>query len=161
LKNSRLPNVALIREIGTSGAYLAATGADTIYASPFSDVGGIGITMSYLDNSQKNSFEGLQYQELTSAPFKDYGSPDKPLTEAERALFQRDLAEYHNTFVAQVASNRNISTTEVERLADGSALPGTLALEEGLIDHLGNQESTRSWFAEQLGIDQSEVIFCE
>src|SRR3989338_5883796 len=57
IKASPLPVAALILEYGTSGGYLAATGADTIFASSRSDVGSIGITMSYLENIGKNTKE--------------------------------------------------------------------------------------------------------
>lgn len=160
-KRSPLPTVALIREIGASGAYLAATGADTIIASPFSDVGSIGITMSYLDNSAQNKNEGLEYISLSSGKFKDSGSPDKPLTSEERALFERDLKIYHDTFVTQVSENRNMPREEIERLADGSAMPGSMALEKKLIDSLGDQDTAREWFARTLGISKEEVVFCE
>lgn len=161
IKSSPLPIAALIREIGTSGGYLAATGADTIFASPLSDVGSIGITMSYLENVGKNTKEGLRYVPLSSAPFKDSGDPNKQLTAAERALFERDLKIYHDEFVKKVAENRNMSVEDVAKLADGSSLPGTLALENGLIDALGNQASTRAWFAEQLGLTVPDIEFCE
>lgn len=161
IKASQLPVVALIREYGTSGGYLAATGADTIFASPLSDVGSIGITMSYLDNVGKNTKDGLRYVQLSSAPFKDYGDPNKPLTAAERALLERDLKIYHNEFVRQVAENRKMTVEEVAKLADGSSMPGALALENGLIDALGNQVATRSWFAQQLGLTVPEIEFCE
>jgi len=161
LKASSLPVAALIREYGTSGGYLVATGADTIFASPLSDVGSIGITMSYLENVNKNAQEGLRYVPLSSAPFKDSGDPNKSLTAAERALFERDLKIYHDEFVRQVAENRNMSVEDVEKLADGSSMPGALALEHGLIDALGNQAATRSWFAERLGLTVPDIEFCE
>jgi protease-4 len=160
-KNSSLPVVALIREIATSGAYLSATGAQTIIASPFSDVGSIGITMSYLENTLKNSKEGLEYVSLISAKFKDYGNPDKPLTSAERDLLERDLKIYHDQFVKEVAENRNLPIEQVAKLADGSSMPGALALENKLVDALGDQETARAWFAERLEITPEEVIFCE
>jgi len=160
-KNSSLPVVALIRENGTSGAYLLATGAETIIASPFSDVGAIGITMSYLDNSKKNTNEGLQYVSLASAKFKDYTNPDKPITSDERNLLERDLKIWHDQFVKEVAENRNLPVEQVAKLADGSSMPGVLALENKLIDSLGDQETARSWFAEQLEISSDEVVFCE
>ena len=160
-KASPLPVAALIREVGTSGAYLAATGADTIFASPMSDVGGIGVTMSYVDNVAKNAREGLGYVQLSSAPFKDYGDPNKPLTSAERALFERDLKIYHDDFVRQVAENRNMPVEDVAKLADGSSAPGALALENGLIDALGNQASTRAWFATELGLSAADIEFCD
>lgn len=161
LKRSALPSVALIREVGTSGAYLAATGADTIITSESSTVGSIGVTMSYVENVEENETLGLNYVELTSAPFKDSGSPDRALTDEERALFERDLAIYHDVFVREVSENRNLPLESVQELADGSALPGALAKEAGLVDTLGDKETARAWFAEKLGLEPSEVVFCE
>lgn len=160
-KHSSMPVAALIREIGTSGAYLIATGAKTIIASPFSDVGGIGVTMSYLENTAKNANEGLQYVSLSSAKFKDYGNPNKPLTPAERALIERDLKIYHEQFIKEVAENRDLPIEQVAKLADGSSMPGALALENKLIDAVGDQETARAWFAEQLKLKPEEVVFCE
>lgn len=160
-KHASLPLVALIREAGASAAYLAATGAKTIIASPFSDIGSIGVTMSYLDNTAKNAEDGLRYISLTSAKFKDYGDPDKPLTVDERTLLERDLKIYHEQFVKEVAENRNLPIEQVAKLADGSSMPGALALENKLIDTLGDQETARAWFAEQLKLPLEEVVFCE
>jgi protease-4 len=160
-KRTPLLVVALIREVGASGGYLAASGADTIIASPFSDVGGIGVTLSYLDNTEQNAKEGLRFVSLASAPYKDYGDPNKPLTSAERAIVERDLKLYHEQFVKIVSENRKLTIEQVNELADGSTLPGALALESGLIDALGDQETARMWFAERLEITPNEVVFCE
>lgn len=161
LKYSFIPTAALIREIGASGAYLIATGADTIFASELSDIGSIGITMSYLENSRQNEQEGLRYVSLASGKFKDSGDPNKPLSEEERALFERDVALAHEIFVSEVAENRHLPREQVAVLADGSSMMGTQALKNGLIDTLGDQEATRFWFAEQLGLPPEEIIFCE
>ena len=161
LKNLSLPTVALIREFGTSGGYLAATGADTIIASPFSDVGSIGVTLSYLENWEKNTKEGLRFVSLSSGKYKDYGNPDKPLTADERNLLERDLKIYHDQFVKEVSENRNLPIEDISKLADGSSMPGELALQNKLIDALGNQETARAWFAGKLGMNSEEIIFCE
>jgi len=160
-KRSPLPVAALIRDTGASAAYLAATGADTIIASPFSDIGSIGITMSYLDNSEQNKKEGLQYISLTSGKFKDSGSSNKPLTEEERKLFDRDLKIYHEQFVKEVAENRKLPISDVSKLADGSSMPGSLALQNKLIDQLGDRETARTWFANKLALENSEIVFCD
>lgn len=161
VKNLSLPTVALIREYGVSGGYLAATGADTIIASPFSDVGSIGVTLSYLENWEKNAKEGLRFVSLSSGKYKDYGNPDKPLTAEERALLERDLKIYHEQFVKEVSENRNLPIEDVAKLADGSSMPGELALQNKLIDALGDQETARAWFAGELGKSKEEIIFCE
>ncbi len=161
LKRSTLPSAALIREVGASGAYLVATGADTIIASPLSSVGGIGVTMSYLTNAERNKLEGTEYVALASAPFKDAGSPDKAITPEERARFESDLKTYHNVFVQEVAANRGLSEEEVAARADGWAVPGAEALSQKLIDALGDQETAREWFATHLNKSKEEIRFCE
>lgn len=161
LKKNPLPSGAFIFDIGASSAYLAASGADTIIAAPMADVGSIGVTMSYLQNTQYNELNGQEYIELTSAKFKDAGSPDRPLTQEEKALFQRDLDLAHEEFVRMISENRDIPQDEVTKLADGSTLPAKLALEKKLIDAIGNKETAREWFAQQLELTPEEVIFCQ
>lgn len=160
LKKSSVPVAAFVLESAASGGYLVATGADTIIASPFSDIGSIGVTMSYLDTTSKNAEQGFKFVSLASGEFKDATNPDKPKTEAERALFKRDVAIMHEEFVDQVAENRNLPREDVAKLADGSTMPGKLALEAKLIDTLGTKETARAWFAEQLDLAPEEVIFC-
>ena len=161
LKTSTLPSAAFVFDMAASAAYLAASGADTIIASPMADVGSIGVTMSYLQNTKQNADNGLEYVELASAKFKDSGSPDRPLTLEEKALFQRDLDLAHGEFVRMISENRNLSKDEVAKLADGTTLPAPLALESKLIDAIGNKETAREWFANELGLSPEEVIFCQ
>lgn len=161
LEESPLPSVALVGDYGTSASYLASLGADAIIASPFSDVGSIGVTMSYLENTAQNDGAGLRFIPLASAPYKDYMNPDKPLTAEERKLLERDLKLYHEYFVGVVAEKRELPVETVAKLADGSSMPGTLALENKLIDALGNRTTAREWFAKELGMLPQDVIFCE
>jgi protease-4 len=160
-RTSALPVVGLIREAATSGGYLAAAGTDYLMAAPYSDVGGIGVTMSYLDYTTQNEESGIAYVPLTSAPYKDYGSPDRALTAAERALIERDLSIYHDTLVARIAQLRELPEERVRALADGASMPGTLALEAGLIDALGTEASVPETFAGILERDASEMVICE
>lgn len=160
LKKSSMPNAAFIIDSGTSAAYLISSAADTIIASPFSDVGSIGITMSYLDYSAQNSASGIEYISLASAKYKNYGDPDKPLTDEERTLLERDLAVWHDVLVAQIAENRGMSVEVIAMLADGSSMPGRLALEAGLVDAVGDREVVRGWFAKALEVTPEEIVFC-
>jgi len=161
LRLSTLPVVATIGDIGASGAYLVAASADIIIASAMSDVGSIGVTMSYLEASEKNAEEGLTFVELNSGEFKDAGNPDKPLTPAERAIFERDLEIVHDEFVRQIATLRNKDVAEIEALADGSSMPGIRALEVGLVDRLGGRVEAREEFATRLNLTEDAIVFCE
>lgn len=160
-KRSPLPVVGVVRESANSAGYLAASGADYLIASPFSDVGSIGVTMSYLDETLLNEYQGYTFVELNSAPFKDYMNPNKPLTDAERALLEADLAIWHNYFIDQVASNRSLDRELVAAAATGASMAAPLALDLQLIDALGDKETARSHFASLFETDAANIIFCE
>lgn len=161
VRSTKLPTVSLIGDMGASGAYLVAASARKVIASPMSDVGSIGVTMSYTENSKKNEKEGITFVPLSTGKFKDAGSPDKPLTEEERKLFEADLELVHKEFVKKVADMRGKSVEEIEALADGASMPGVRALEKGLVDKLGNRQTAKKEFAENLGIGEDQVVFCE
>lgn len=135
----KTPVIVSIREAGLSGGYYIASQADQVFASPFSDIGSIGVTMSYLDESRLNEREGYTWNSLSTGKFKDAGSTEKPLTPQERALFERDLAILHDTFVADVARGRNLPLETVRSLADGSSVLAERAVELGLIDGVKHQ----------------------
>ena len=151
LKSLSKPNVAVIRSMGASSAYWASTGADRIYASKISDVGGIGITFSYLDQSSKDTKDGYKYIELTSAKYKDLGNPSKPLTAEEKAIVLADLEKAHNVFVEEVAQNRNLKIEDVAKLANGLTFVGLDALKYGLIDEIGDTISATKYIEDQIG----------
>ncbi|MCB9810878.1 MAG: signal peptide peptidase SppA [Candidatus Nomurabacteria bacterium] len=161
IRSTSLPTISLIGDIGASGGYLVAAGSNKIIASAMSDVGSIGVTMSYVENSKKNEKKGLTFVELSTGEFKDAGNPNKPLTDAEREKFEADLEIIHNEFVRQVADLRGLSVENVQELADGSTMPGAKAVDAGLVDMVGNREIARQEFANRLGIDSSDVVFCE
>ncbi|MDD2758387.1 MAG: signal peptide peptidase SppA [Patescibacteria group bacterium] len=155
LKETAKPTVVLIRGAGLSSAYWAATGADKIFASKNSDVGGIGVTMSYLDNAKQNQNEGLFYNELSSGRFKDVGAPDKKLSTEERALLMRDVNIIHENFINDVAENRKLDAKKVEKMADGSSMLGQMALENGLIDEVGVQNDVNKYLRKLTGEDMN------
>jgi signal peptide peptidase SppA len=161
VKRIPLPTVAYIREAGASAAYLVSSAADHIVASPYAAVGSIGVTYSYVDQVEKNRKEGLHFVQLSSGPYKDTGDPNKPLSEDEVALYERDLDILHNLFVDAVAQNRHLDRTAVAAVADGSSMPGELALEHKLVDAVGDEETAKQWFAQQLNLAPQDVVLCE
>ena len=158
LKTSKKPTVALIRQAGTSAAYWAATGAQKIYASKNSDVGSIGVTMSYLDNINKNQKEGLGFVQLSIGKYKDMANPDKPLTEEEKALIYRDLKIVHQNFIEAVSINRKIPLANVQSIADGSSVLGAKAKELHLIDEIGGIQEVEKYLFDKIG-EKAEICW--
>jgi len=160
-KDSPLPIVGLIGDLAASGGYMVAAASDYLIASPMSDIGSIGVNMSYVEESKKNEEEGLTYVQLTTGKFKDTGSPNRPITDEERELLLADLQIVHDEFVDIVTEYRGLERGVVETLADGSSMPGARALEVGLVDSLGSRQEAKEAFATILEITASEIRFCE
>jgi len=161
LHSSSLPVVGLIGDIGASGGYMVAAASDFLIASPMSDVGGIGVNMSYVEQSEQNEEEGLTYVQLITGKFKDIGSPDRPITEEERALLQSDLDIIHNEFIDIVTEYRELPREQVVAVADGASMPGTRALDNDLIDALGDQPEATAALAGFTEGPLDEIEFCE
>lgn len=145
------PSVAWIRSQGTSAAYWVATAANTIVASPVSDVGSIGVTQSYIDNAKQNESSGITYNSLSTGPYKDVGDPDKSLTKSERDYLQKSLQIVLDVFVSAVAKNRNLPEGAVRALADGSSMTGEIAREKGLIDIVGGKQAALAELEKMVG----------
>ncbi|MBT4209958.1 MAG: signal peptide peptidase SppA [Candidatus Komeilibacteria bacterium] len=158
LKKATKPTVVVIRDGAASSAYLAATGADYIIASPLSDVGSIGITASHLNYTKQNEEQGITYIELNSGKFKDTGDPDKIITEEEKALWQRDIDIMYRYFIDQVAQNRGLEVDKVTQLADGSTVLGQMALDNGLIDTLGSHDEAIKYLIDKKAITNEQDI---
>lgn len=150
-KDSKKPVVAFIRNRGLSAGYLLATGAQTIFASKFSDVGSIGVTQSYLQNTNKNIKDGYTYIDLSSGKYKDTGSPDRPITEDEKQMIMKDIKIGLDYFIQIVATNRNLDIEKVKKLADGSTVMGEAALKNGLIDKIGLLPDVENFLTEKIG----------
>lgn len=150
LKRSKKPAVVLIREMGLSAAYWAATGAEKIFASENSMIGSIGVRFSYLDAVEKNKKEGLTYNTLSTGKFKNIGDPDKPLTEEEKRFIQNDLNIIYKNFISAVAKNRKLDQKIVGKFADGSYLRGQAAIKEGFIDEIGDIKTVEEYLFDKV-----------
>jgi len=158
LKQSSKPTVALVADQGTSAAYWASTGAKWIIASADSELIDIGVTQSYLQQTNQNQQNGLTFESLTAGQYKDMGNPDAPLTNAEKALILRDLNIADQNFIGQVAMNRNLSVASVTAIADGSSMEGAMALKDGLIDQIGSIYDAENYIKGKIGTD---VTLCQ
>jgi protease-4 len=138
VKRVKKPVVVSIADVGASGAYWVACGADRIVASPASDVGSIGVIL--IIPNLKGLFEkvGIEYVVVSKGKYKDLGNPARRLTEEERKILDAQAEIVYEQFIDAVAESRKLSESEVRELATGLAFLGTEAKEKGLVDELGN-----------------------
>lgn len=157
LSSINKPVVAWTRTMATSAGYWAILGADKIIANENSNIGGIGVTYSFLDQSEKDRKDGLIYQQLSVGKFKDTGNPSKPLTDEEKELLLKEAEKIYESFVSAVAHYRNLDGKKVRELADGSTFLGQQALQYGLVDEIGGLQEVQRYMEQKIN---SKVNFC-
>lgn len=131
---------ATIGDIGASGAYYIAVGADEILANPSSIVGSIGVILPSYNVEGLLDKIGVSDQTLTAGAHKNILSPTRASTQEEIEHIQSMLATTHGHFIQAVIDGRG------ERLQDpqgngiftGLFWAGSDALALGLVDRTGD-----------------------
>ena len=149
------PVVAVMGDLATSAAYMAALGADRIFARNGTVTGSVGVIWQTADVSELLGELGIKTEALRSGPLKARPSPLEPMTEPVRQAAQGLVDEMQDLFVAMVAERRGLDPAAVRSLADGRVYSGRAAAGNGLVDAIGGEAEAREWLAEErdIGID--------
>jgi protease-4 len=134
---SRKKVVVSMSSVAASGGYYLACAADKIYANPGSITGSIGVISEWYNYGDLLRWAKLESVVFKSGPFKDAGSPSRPLTDAEKTYFQHLIDNMYGQFVSAVADGRKMDVRKVRELADGRVYTGLEAKQLALIDELG------------------------
>jgi len=136
------PVVACLMDVAASGGYYLAMGCDRVWAHPTTVTGSIGVIMSLYNATGLLKTVGVSSEAIKSGPNKDIGSPTRPMTDEERAIFQKMVTGFHERFVEVVAKGRKhcLPADRVAALADGRIYSGKEAKELGLVDEVGYLE---------------------
>lgn len=117
-----------------SAAYYVAVAADSIYASPASLVGSIGVLYNgfgFVDGMEKI---GITRRLVTSGTNKGFLDPFSPVNELQKQKLQTMLNVIHQQFIKRVKEGRGSRLHEDEDTFSGLFWTGEQALSIGLID---------------------------
>jgi protease-4 len=133
------PVVVSFGDVAASGGYYIAAGADSIFASPNTITGSIGVfgLLPNMQNFFKNKL-GVTFDGVKTAEYADAGSVYRPLTETEKKFFQNSVDRIYAQFKQRVAEGRKKSLAYVDSIAQGRVWSGEDAVQNGLVDKIGN-----------------------
>lgn len=158
-QQQKVPVVAQLLGIATSGAYFVAMAADSVYAYPTTVTGSIGVLMLGINVSGLMEKLGIQNQTLTAGEYKDAGSPLRPMSPAEHAQLQSVLDELQDRFVEVVVQGRpKLDRARVAALADGRVYAARQALAQGLVDGIATLPETVQEVERRAGLESSRVV---
>lgn len=153
--------VASMGSVGASGGYYVACAADTIIANPGTLTGSIGALLEFPVAEELFKKIGLRFEVVKSGEFKDVGTYNRRMTDAERKLLQSVIDDTYDQFVEVLVENRNLSEEEALKIADGSIFTGRQAKKLGLVDELGDLEDAIKIAGKMAGIEGPPKIIKE
>lgn len=156
--NKTKPVYVSMGSIAASGGYYIAAASTKIYANPGTITGSIGVLMKLANFQTLLDKVGIKSIVLKSGEFKDSGSPVRPLSAQDKKILQGVIDSLHGQFVSAVAKGRNLPIDNVKALADGRIFSGEQALENKLIDKLGNLQDAVDDAAKAVGIKEKPKL---
>lgn len=159
LKAAGKPVVASMSSMAASGGYWISASADYIYAKPTTLTGSIGIfgMITTFENSLASL--GIHTDGVATSDWAGI-RPSRALTPQVKAVIQRHIERGYHEFISMVASERNMSVEQVDKIAQGRVWSGKKALEIGLVDALGDLDKAVAKAAELAKMDKfdSKII---
>jgi len=148
------PVIASMSDYAASGGYYLAMACDTIIAQPTTITGSIGVfsvlfdLSSFLDNKI-----GITFDEVKTGDIGELITVTRPLTNVEKAVWQKKTEDVYNSFTTKAAEGRNMPVEELRKVASGRVWTGAQAQVRGLVDLLGNFEDAVRVAALKAGVE--------
>jgi protease-4 len=133
------PVVVSFGDVAASGGYYIASGADSIFASPNTITGSIGVfgIIPNMEGFFKNKL-GMTFDGVKTATHADAGAIYRPLNEAEQRMVQASVDRIYLQFKQRVATGRKRDINYIDSIAQGRVWSGEDAVRLGLVDRLGS-----------------------
>lgn len=153
------PIVVSMGDYAASGGYYIACAADSIFAEPNTITGSIGV-FAIIPNMKGffNNKLGLTFDGVKTGRFADLGDISRPLTEAEKMIFQREVNRTYSDFTKIVANGRKISQTYVDSIGQGRVWTGEQAIKLKLVDRIGHLEDAIASAAKKAKIKEYKIV---
>ena len=158
LKQSGKPFVVSMSDLAASGGYYISCAADRIFANETTITGSIGV-FGMIPNlgGMLEKHMGITFDEV--ALHDHAGQPDGMFAPDAVALeaINESVSDIYDAFTQRVAEGRNMTRERVEELARGRVWTGKDALDNGLVDEIGDLEYAVAHAAQLAGIETDEV----
>ena len=150
---AKKPVVAVIGATGASGAYVAAMGAERIFAHGNSLVGSIGVLFQYPNVGRLLETWGVKVEEVKSSPLKAAPNPFEPASPEARAALAALVSDSYDWFRGLVRERRGLDEPMLAQVTDGRVFTGRQALALRLVDQLGGERDAQVWLETEKGVE--------
>ena len=138
LQEAGKPVVVSMSSLAASGGYWVSMAADSIFATPYTITGSIGIFGMFPTIERSLDTIGVSTDGIGTTPWAGELRPDREMSADTRTLFQMFINEGYDDFISGVAMHRGMEKEVVDSIAQGRIWTGSDALKNGLIDGIGD-----------------------
>lgn len=149
------PTVAVVKTLAASGGYIAAIGADKIYALETSLVGSIGVIVQFPNVAGLLNTLGVKMEEIKTSPLKAAPNGFEPTSDQARQAMQDLVNDSYDWFKNLVSTRRNLTNDELLKISDGRVFTGRQSVSLKLIDELGSEQDAVSWLKKDKNINEN------
>ena len=156
--SKKIPTVAYMREMATSGGYLVSLSSDRIFGNEGTITGSIGVILQTADISQLLGKLGINPIIIKSGDLKAVPNPAEEIDEKKLNYLQDIIIKMQKEFLNLVKKSRNISSSTLDLVSDGRIVTGKQAKELKLIDAVGTENDALSWLKKEAGLDDEVLV---
>lgn len=156
-----IPVVISMGAMAASGGYYIAAEADEIWATPGTITGSIGVFAAIPTFEDLLQRMGIYTDGVGTTDLAGSLRLDRSLNPEVAAALRSGVEFSYRNFLALVAAGRDMTTEQVDSLAQGRIWSAPDALENGLIDGLGSLDDAIAAAAARAELDEYEVEFVE
>lgn len=150
------PVVVSMGDVAASGGYYMAAPADSIFAEVGTITGSIGVLGVKLNLSGLYERLGIAKEGIQKGARAGLFSDAHGLSSDERAALRQEMDAFYATFLERVSDGRNLTTAEVDSIAQGRIWSGRRAQAVGLVDRVGGPLEALRDLAKRAGFEQDE-----
>jgi len=145
-------------DVAASGGYYIACEGEKIFAEPNTITGSIGVfgLLPGINKMMKDEI-GITFDTVKTGQYATTGTPFFDLNAAEGQIIQQGVDEVYTTFKERVATGRDMSVEDVDKIAQGRVWTGQKAATIGLVDELGGLNDAITAAAELADIEEYRV----
>ncbi|CAM1334796.1 signal peptide peptidase SppA [Tenacibaculum aestuariivivum] len=156
LAKKEKPLVVSMGNLAASGGYYIACNADKIIAEPTTITGSIGVFGAIPNFHQFVNNIGINAEQVSTNSNPNY-SVFEPMNDKFYNVTKQGVEHIYTIFINRVAKGRNMTFDQVNEVAQGRVWTGKQAIENGLVDKLGNLSDAITVAAELANINTYKV----
>ena len=151
--SKKIPTSAYMREMGTSGAYLASLGAKKIFANQGTITGSIGVILQTAQLTSLMEKIGVKPIIVKSGELKATPNPLEKLDEEKINYLKKIIGQLQDEFIEIVERKRNLNQTTLKKISSGRIFTSKQAMKLNLIDFVGNETDALNWIIKEGNLD--------